>query len=168
MGDYNRNNRSDRGRSGGGGFRRRNSGGVNRSGGGFRGRDSGRREMHKAVCDECGRDCEVPFRPSGEKPIYCSDCFERREEGGSRRSDRRGSGGSGFGQKDNTHKKLLETANSINSKLDRILKVIESGTDAKLIAAKTKVKKKDIEVVIKSKKTKTKKANKKESKSPTP
>ena len=34
-----------------------------------------RREMFKAVCAECGKPCEVPFRPSGDRPIYCRDCF---------------------------------------------------------------------------------------------
>jgi CxxC-x17-CxxC domain-containing protein len=27
------------------------------------------REMHKAVCAECGKDCEVPFKPSGDRPV---------------------------------------------------------------------------------------------------
>lgn len=34
-----------------------------------------RREMFKAVCAECGKPCEVPFRPSGDRPVYCRDCF---------------------------------------------------------------------------------------------
>ena len=33
------------------------------------------REMHPAVCDQCGKDTMVPFRPRGDKPVYCSDCF---------------------------------------------------------------------------------------------
>jgi CxxC-x17-CxxC domain-containing protein len=33
------------------------------------------REMHPAVCAECGRNTMVPFRPNGQKPVYCSDCF---------------------------------------------------------------------------------------------
>ena len=33
------------------------------------------REMHPAVCAECGKDTMVPFRPRGDKPVYCSDCF---------------------------------------------------------------------------------------------
>ena len=43
-----------------------------RGGGGFGG---GPREMHPAVCAQCGADTMVPFRPSGERPVYCSDCF---------------------------------------------------------------------------------------------
>ena len=50
-------------------------------------------QMHDAVCDECGRDCKVPFRPSGDKPIYCSSCFEK--QGGGRSSDRGGSSNRG-------------------------------------------------------------------------
>jgi CxxC-x17-CxxC domain-containing protein len=33
------------------------------------------REMHKAVCAACGAECEVPFQPRGDRPVYCSDCF---------------------------------------------------------------------------------------------
>ena len=35
-----------------------------------------RREMFKAVCAECSRPTEVPFRPSGERPVYCKECFQ--------------------------------------------------------------------------------------------
>ncbi len=44
------------------------------SGGGY---SSSRREMHPAVCAECGKDTQVPFLPRGDKPVYCSDCFNR-------------------------------------------------------------------------------------------
>ncbi len=33
------------------------------------------REMHPAVCAQCGKDTTVPFLPRGDKPVYCSDCF---------------------------------------------------------------------------------------------
>lgn len=43
-----------------------------------RGRDNREdRQMHKATCASCGKRCEVPFRPTGDKPVYCSDCFEK-------------------------------------------------------------------------------------------
>jgi CxxC-x17-CxxC domain-containing protein len=45
--------------------------------------------MHKAVCDECHKNCEVPFRPSGDKPIYCSDCFSSKREDNGDRAPRR-------------------------------------------------------------------------------
>lgn len=33
--------------------------------------------MHRATCNKCGRDCEVPFRPTGERPVFCQDCFKK-------------------------------------------------------------------------------------------
>ena len=45
-----------------------------------RGRDSGRHTMHNATCNHCGKDCEVPFKPTGGKPIYCSNCFENNQK----------------------------------------------------------------------------------------
>ena len=41
----------------------------------FRG---GRREMHKAVCADCGNECEVPFKPTEGRPVYCQECFGKR------------------------------------------------------------------------------------------
>lgn len=87
MRDFNRSGGNSRGggRSFGGGGR--SFGGGGRSFGGGRGGD--RPEMFDAVCDQCGKDCRVPFRPSGDKPIYCSECFEtKRDDGG--RDDRGG------------------------------------------------------------------------------
>lgn len=37
----------------------------------------GSREMFSAVCSQCGANCQVPFRPTGDKPIYCSGCYEK-------------------------------------------------------------------------------------------
>lgn len=41
-------------------------------------RDRRAREMFEAVCADCGRTASVPFRPSGVRPVYCSDCFQSR------------------------------------------------------------------------------------------
>ena len=56
------------GGGGGGGY----SGG---GGGGYGSRDRGPREMFTATCSNCGREAQVPFRPTSGKPVYCSDCF---------------------------------------------------------------------------------------------
>ena len=40
------------------------------------------RILHKAICADCKKECEVPFRPSGERPVYCKECFSRRKAGG--------------------------------------------------------------------------------------
>ena len=80
-------------------------------------RDSGRRsykrdrddekEMHKVICDKCGKSCEVPFKPTSSKPVYCSECF--RTEGDSSKGSRGSS------------KELKE----INEKLDAILEILK-------------------------------------------
>ncbi len=33
------------------------------------------REMFAATCSSCGKEAQVPFRPTSGKPVYCSDCF---------------------------------------------------------------------------------------------
>lgn len=40
---------------------------------------SGPREMHKAVCAECGAECEVPFKPTEGKPVYCKECYRNKK-----------------------------------------------------------------------------------------
>ena len=56
------------------------SGGYNSGGGSYSSGYGERRprEMFEAVCANCGKTASVPFRPSGSKPVYCSDCFESR------------------------------------------------------------------------------------------
>lgn len=81
----------DRNSRGGGGFRSRPSfgGGSPRFAGGAGRGDRGPVEMHDAICDNCGKSCQVPFRPTQGKPVFCSNCFENQREG----SDLRYSGG---------------------------------------------------------------------------
>lgn len=67
--------------------------GNNRHGGGnrgFGGRDAGRpMTMHKATCSNCGKDCQLPFRPSGNRAVFCSTCFEEQKNGSSDRSEKK-------------------------------------------------------------------------------
>ena len=72
MNNYNRDNRTERARG-------------SRKGGS---KDSGKPLMHQATCDNCGRECEVPFKPTSGKPVYCSSCFEKNQNEDSRKSSR--------------------------------------------------------------------------------
>ena len=56
---------------GGGGASSYGNGGGFNGGGGF----ARPREMHDATCARCGNETQVPFRPTGARPVYCSDCF---------------------------------------------------------------------------------------------
>jgi len=47
-------------------------------GGGYGSRERGPREMFPATCSSCGRETEVPFKPTTGKPVYCNDCFATR------------------------------------------------------------------------------------------
>ena len=47
--------------------------------GGF-GTNFGPREMHKATCADCGKECEVPFKPQEGKPVYCRDCYAKKKK----------------------------------------------------------------------------------------
>ncbi len=48
------------------------SGGYSSGGSGY----GGAREMFTATCSQCGQEARVPFQPRGDKPVYCSSCFE--------------------------------------------------------------------------------------------
>lgn len=43
-----------------------------------RGFDRGPREMHKIICSECGKEDEVPFKPTEGRPVYCRECYAKR------------------------------------------------------------------------------------------
>ncbi len=90
-------------------FERRGSSGSDR---GFnRGGFSSEKQMHSVICEKCGERCEVPFRPTGDKPVYCSRCF--------RKGDSFESSGKG-GQE--SYKRELD---EINRKLDKIIKALD-------------------------------------------
>jgi CxxC-x17-CxxC domain-containing protein len=62
--------KANRGEGGGGG------------GGGFSSRGGGGGEMHTTVCSDCGVETQVPFVPTGARPVYCRDCFQQRKPRG--------------------------------------------------------------------------------------
>lgn len=50
-------------------------------------RERRERVLHKAVCADCHKDCEVPFKPTGERPVYCKECFSKRKGSHSPKND---------------------------------------------------------------------------------
>jgi CxxC-x17-CxxC domain-containing protein len=104
--------------------------------GGFGRRD---RVMHQVVCDQCGKPCEVPFRPTGDKPVYCSSCFEgkRKTRGaGDRFSKNKFSGQkTDFGSKGNNDE-LKKQLVILNGKMDQLIKAVEAMANTKTIEKK--------------------------------
>jgi len=79
--------KASRGDTGGSGYGNRSGGYGGSSSGGYSGSSYGSdggyssrgpREMFTATCSSCGKDAQVPFRPTSGKPVYCSDCFALR------------------------------------------------------------------------------------------
>lgn len=68
-------------------------------------RDSNKIERTTVTCDECKEKCEVPFKPTSNKPIFCDDCFKKNKD-----------------SKENESRKELE---AINEKLDKIMKSLK-------------------------------------------
>ncbi len=44
-------------------------------------RGSERTEMFSTTCSSCHKSCDVPFRPSADKPVYCRECFADKRDG---------------------------------------------------------------------------------------
>ena len=120
-------------------FGGRNFGGDRGGNGGFGGRrDEGKPQMHPATCSDCGKSCEVPFRPTGDKPVFCSDCFRNKRDDNSRNF--RDEGNRDFGNKNSRQsfgdKRSYQNDNGrntenykaqfeqLNAKLDKILKAL--------------------------------------------
>lgn len=149
----------DRGGKKGGGFNKGGFGGKpdfqKKSWGNDNDRD---RQMFSAKCSDCGKNCEVPFRPTNGKPVRCTDCFSasrenefdggrpsfndrapRREFNNDRPAfrpqlDRPAFAPANTGSSDDTKKTLAE----ISTKLDRLVTAIESMTSSTKSVASTK------------------------------
>ncbi len=63
-------------------------------------------QMTKVICSSCGDECEVPFKPTSNKPVYCDNCFVKKD-------------------KDSTGKPSSKDFDMINEKLDKIMKALK-------------------------------------------
>jgi len=50
----------------------------NNRGGNSGGFQRQQRQMYPATCAACGQETQVPFQPTGERPVYCRDCYQPR------------------------------------------------------------------------------------------
>lgn len=111
------------------------------------------KRMHIATCSECGETCELPFVPTGDRPVYCSSCFDKQGNNSSkfdkftsnrrdkfRFEDKR----SNYGTKDNSE--LVSKISELVVKLDKLINVLtpkekEVKPVVKSVPTKPKVKK---------------------------
>jgi len=138
------------------------------------GRDSEWRDKFDTVCDNCGRDCQVPFKPVQGKPVYCDSCFGKMKDRESNQEPRR------FDDRDSRDRvprersfernetkpvntdntKIMEQLVSLNIRLEKIAKLLEAQTQSQPTPKKEVVGKVEDEVKIeKPKRVKKAKAN---------
>src|SRR3989344_9657307 len=92
--------------------------------------------LYKATCANCNRECEVPFRPIGGKPVYCKDCFDKKggHAGGDRGGDRfprrdftaRDFASPQFEKSGSTDVTILRQLEAVNTKLLRLIQAVEA------------------------------------------
>jgi CxxC-x17-CxxC domain-containing protein len=40
--------------------------------------NNGKKEGFNTTCADCGQTTQVPFKPSGERPVYCRECYNKK------------------------------------------------------------------------------------------
>jgi CxxC-x17-CxxC domain-containing protein len=92
------------------------------------------RPMFRATCDRCGKECELPFKPTGSRPVYCNDCFKQSNGTESRGFENRNTERSRFEPRFEPRKEFTPKSNdsfqykqqfdAINAKLDKLIKLM--------------------------------------------
>ncbi|EKD67483.1 MAG: hypothetical protein ACD_48C00384G0005 [uncultured bacterium] len=124
---------------------RRDSGSRPSFGGG---RSDGPKKMFPATCDSCGEQCEVPFRPSGTQPVYCSNCFKNQKGGDSfsspsarfapKRDFEKSFGAPSSAPQSSAGGISQKQLDSLHLKMDKILSLLETGKKAPLFETSSK------------------------------
>jgi len=139
------------------------------------GREHAERELFQAKCSNCHTTCEVPFRPSSDRPVFCKDCFQSKNDSGPTPFVKRESFSRPFEKResapiakqipdpriDTMSKQIAE----VSAKLDMLLDIFasideEDEGDEDIIVEEKKVVKKATKPVAKKKAPSVKKAKK--------
>ena len=68
--------------------------------------DREEREMHTATCGDCGTECQVPFKPKEDRPVYCRECFQNHRPAPRQGGGRFGRSGGRFGRRDDRPREM--------------------------------------------------------------
>lgn len=110
------------------------------------------KQMYKAECSNCHASCEVPFRPNGKKPVFCSNCFvkdgEEAPRGGHRGQTKRDFSPRPSYERqapvreDRSFEEVKAELKGVNEKLERLIKIMQGvSVSAAVKEALTPVKK---------------------------
>lgn len=105
MRDFRRDNRSNRKRT-------------------FGKRDMDRPQFYSATCANCGRECEVPFKPTGSKPVLCRDCYRNNNGSDNRNFERRDNDRPRFENREQSQPNYQAQLDELNTKVDKILEIL--------------------------------------------
>ena len=87
-------------------------------------------ELFDTICSKCGNACQVPFRPNGQKPVYCRGCFGSPSKGLAGRENfvRRDVPVNSFAPRNDNHEiiELKQQIDAMSVKIDRVLRMIEA------------------------------------------
>lgn len=104
----------------------------------FGGRDGGSAQMFIATCSECRKQCEVPFRPNGTKPVYCNDCFGNKRDDSPREYQKR-EFTPAFSVKPEANDRRLDDLkrqlDAVHVKLDKLMDMVGTKRSAPVVAA---------------------------------
>ncbi len=69
------------------------------------------REMFTATCGDCGNECQIPFKPKEDRPVYCRECFQNHKpepRAGGRSGGYGGNRGSSYGRRDDRPREMFD------------------------------------------------------------
>jgi CxxC-x17-CxxC domain-containing protein len=124
---------------------RDNRGGGRGFGGGRPTRNDGPREMFKTVCSSCGKNVKFHLNQQMEKPVYCSECFDRisprtdRQSSRPERSERNDKRSLSFQDRPQTPRVDYGAQfESLNAKMDKLITLLTPKTE-EVVVVKEKV-----------------------------
>lgn len=103
--------------------------------GGFKGgkKFGPRPTLYRATCDQCRSACEVPFQPTGQRPVYCRDCFvsNDKESQFKRPSflDKKPSFNSTPRPSSSNNDEVVRQLKALNNKMDQLLEALSADED---------------------------------------
>ncbi|HYD03910.1 MAG TPA: CxxC-x17-CxxC domain-containing protein [Alphaproteobacteria bacterium] len=89
-------------------------------------------ELFETECAKCGKNCDVPFLPKNNKPVYCRSCFRGTTPEESGRGPSRDRDSRGRDRFDSREERPFRSSgpsqadiDDINRKLDKIMKALK-------------------------------------------
>jgi CxxC-x17-CxxC domain-containing protein len=82
-------------------------------------------EMTEVICAKCGRNCEVPFKPTSDKPVYCRNCFKQEGPSDFGNKPSNFSSRERFNRSEPKSGQSSEELEKINRKLDKIMRALK-------------------------------------------